>query len=340
MVNVMAWLANHPHVLPERVVRGAFLAAADMAWLLHGGSVRQLERNLRHVLAWSASREQDSTAQPAHVDSRALRRLSRQGMRSYFTYFSEALTVGAISGERIKARIRGAGPGLQSLIALTAPDQGNRSAPIALGHQGNWDYDGFWGGYTLAPVTTVAERLADQDMLDAFVSIREDLGMRILLTGTPHLTERLEEALNKSNVVVPLLADRDLSRHGEFVKAFGSTIRVARGPAALAYDTGLPLYVANTYRERLTGARKKAAGTPYGYVCEISGPVDIDQYRSLEREEAIHAISQAWVDVWAQGIAAHPEDWHMLQPIFLEDLDLSRLKDVPEQVAALRANAQ
>ena len=148
MVNVMAWLANHPRVLPERVVRGAFLAAADMAWLLHGGSVRQLERNLRHVLAWSASREQDSTAQPAHVDSRALRRLSRQGMRSYFTYFSEALTVGAISGERIKARIRGAGPGLQSLIALTAPDQGNRSAPIALGHQGNWDYDGFWGGYT------------------------------------------------------------------------------------------------------------------------------------------------------------------------------------------------
>ena len=60
----------------------------------------------------------------------------------------------------------------------------------------------------------------------------------------------------------------------------------------------------------------------------------------LEREAAIHAISQAWVDVWARGIAAHPEDWHMLQPIFLEDLDLSRLKDVPEQIAALRAYDQ
>ena len=34
-----------------------------------------------------------------------------------------------------------------SLIALTAPGQGDRSAPIAMGHQGNWDYDGFWARY-------------------------------------------------------------------------------------------------------------------------------------------------------------------------------------------------
>lgn len=337
MTNVMAWVANHPRVLPERVVRGAFLAAADIAWLLRVGSVRQLERNLRHVLTWSArdaAATVDGNAPAAPVGRRTLRRISRQGMRSYFTYFSEALTVGASDRERLLARIRGAGDGLDSLIAFTSPDGANSSAPIAMGHQGNWDYDGFWAQFDVAPVTTVAERLADQEMLDAFVSIRERLGMRILLTGTPHLTERLEEALGKPHVLVPLLADRDLSRHGEFVEAFGSTIRVARGPATLAYDTGLPLYVANTYRERLSGARRRAAGTPYGYVCEVSGPVDIDMYRGLEREKAIHAISQAWVDVWARGIAAHPEDWHMLQPIFLEDLDLSRLRDVPESLLA------
>ena len=340
MANMMAWLANHPRVLPERLIRGAFLAAADIAWLLRVGSVRQLERNLSHVLAWSASQPEAAGVQPAPVDAKALRRMSHRGMRSYFTYFSEALTVGARSERQLKARIRGTGSGLQSLIALTAPGQGDRSAPIAMGHQGNWDYDGFWARYAVAPVTTVAERLSDARMLEVFVSIRERLGMRILLTGTPHLTERLENELANPPVVVPLLADRDLSRHGEFVKAFGSTIRVARGPATLAYDTGLPLYVANTYRERLTGHDRKAAGTPYGYVCEISGPLDIDRYRCLDREEAIHAISQAWVDVWAKGIAAHPEDWHMLQPIFLEDLDLSRLKDVPEQIAALRAYDQ
>ena len=329
MANAMAWVARHPHAIPERIVRGAFLAGADIAWLAHVGSVRQLERTLEHVLAWSSDDDVD-----ARTLRRRARRLSRRGMRSYFTYFSEALTVGASDRDRLLARIRGSGDGLDSLVALPSPDGGASSAPIAMGHQGNWDYDGFWAQFDVAPVTTVAERLADPDMLDVFVSIRERLGMRILLTGTPHLTERLEEALGEPHVLVPLLADRDLSRHGEFVEAFGSTIRVARGPATLAYDTGLPLYVVNTYRERLSGERRRAAGTPYGYVCEVSGPVDIDEYRELGREEAIRAISQAWVDVWARGIAAHPEDWHMLQPIFLEDLDLSRLKDVPASLFA------
>lgn len=43
-------------------------------------------------------------------------------------------------------------------------------------------------------------------MLDAFVSIREHLGMTIFLTGTPKLTERLEEALRTPHTLVPLLA--------------------------------------------------------------------------------------------------------------------------------------
>nr|WP_235143715.1 hypothetical protein [Bifidobacterium moukalabense] len=50
----------------------------------------------------------------------------------------------------------------------------------------------------------------------------------------------------------------------------------------------------------------------------------------MPRQEALQAISQAWVDLWARGIAAHPQDWHMLQPLFLEDLDRSRLHDVPD----------
>ena len=113
MANMMAWLANHPRVLPERVIRGAFLAAADVAWLLRVGSVRQLERNLSHVLTWSCARPDAAGAQPTPVDAKALRRMSRRGMRSYFTYFSEALTVGARSERQLKARIRGTGSGLQ-----------------------------------------------------------------------------------------------------------------------------------------------------------------------------------------------------------------------------------
>ncbi|MCI1832114.1 MAG: phosphatidylinositol mannoside acyltransferase [Bifidobacterium sp.] len=316
---LLVFIARHARFIPETLVRCLFLLAADISWLLGIGGVRQLERNLDRVL--SVRHDGD------RVSRRVLRGVSLRAMRSYFVYFSEAMTVGARTKDELMARVRAEGPGLADLVSYTHEHGG--SAPLALGHQGNWDYAGFWAYYTLSPVTTVAERLANQEVLDAFIRIRERLGMRILLTGQPGLTDRLRRELSRPHVLVPLLADRDLSRHGEFVRAFGSTIRVARGPATLALDTRLPLYVANLYRERLDRPRRRAAKTSHGYVCVITGPIPIDDFVALPREEAIHAISQAWVDAWSVAIVEHPEDWHMLQPIFLEDLDPDRLHYTP-----------
>lgn len=329
---VLVFIAKHAGVLPERLVRGLFLCAADIAWLTRAGGVRQLERNLAHVLHGRDTLQHQGVF--AAIKRRLrLRHVSHQAMRSYFTYFSEAMTVGGRSDECLTARVRGEGPGCARIIETTRVQDG--SAPIVLGHQGNWDYAGYWAHHDVAPVTTVAERLDNEALLKTFVDIRKSLGISILLTGQHGLIGKLEEALDEPHVLVPLLADRDLSRHGEFVHAFGSMIRVARGPATLAYDTGLPLYVVNMYRERLHGPRRKQARTPYGYVCWVSDPIDMSSFADLPREQAIHDISQAWVDVWSRGIAEHPQDWHMLQPIFIEDLDLSRLKDVPDEVLEL-----
>ena len=55
----------------------------------------------------------------------------------------------------------------------------------------------------------------------------------------------------------------------------------------------------------------------------------------MPRAQAVTALSQAWVNLWVTGIIAHPEDWHMLQPVFAEDLDPARLHDVPADVAVL-----
>jgi KDO2-lipid IV(A) lauroyltransferase len=37
--------------------------------------------------------------------------------------------------------------------------------------------------------------------------------------------------------------------------------------------------------------------------------------------EKTAAMTQALADAFAEGIAAHPQDWHMLQRLWLEDLD-------------------
>jgi len=43
------------------------------------------------------------------------------------------------------------------------------------------------------------------------------------------------------------------------------------------------------------------------------------------RAEKIAAMSQQMAQVFTEAIAEHPQDWHMLQPVFTADLDPGRL---------------
>jgi lauroyl/myristoyl acyltransferase len=54
-----------------------------------------------------------------------------------------------------------------------------------------------------------------------------------------------------------------------------------------------------------------------------------------ERDERIRVATQAVADALAGGIAEHPSDWHMLQRLWLADLDPSRLaaRDASERDA-------
>jgi lauroyl/myristoyl acyltransferase len=52
-----------------------------------------------------------------------------------------------------------------------------------------------------------------------------------------------------------------------------------------------------------------------------------------DRAERIAAATQAVADALAEGIRSHPEDWHMLQRLWLADLDPQRLADRDAQGA-------
>jgi KDO2-lipid IV(A) lauroyltransferase len=45
------------------------------------------------------------------------------------------------------------------------------------------------------------------------------------------------------------------------------------------------------------------------------------------RETKIRAMTQQLADAFAEAILAKPEDWHMLQRVWVEDLDQTRLSD-------------
>ena len=282
-------------VMPERAAYLLFSALAQLAWLAQGRGVRQLEANLARVVP---------TAGPI-----ALKSLSRKGMHSYLRYWCDAFRLPGWSEERIRAtcRLENEGPARRVLAE-------GRGVVMALAHQGNWDHAGAYSNLALAPVTTVAERLQPEELYQEFLQFRVRLGMEILPLGAPGdvfgtLVRRLSQG-----AFVPLLADRDLSDHGVPVTLFGETARMAPGPAALALVTGAALYPVTIRYERLPGG----APARWGTVAEFHPEVTVPQ--GVSRPGQIAAMTQACADALADGIRRYPQDWHMLQRVFVADL--------------------
>lgn len=289
---------------PEPLVRAVMHVAADVAWARRGSGVRQLEGNLRRVRP--------------DASPRALRRLSRAGMRTYLRYYAETFTLAGLPWERMNARVRA--EGVENLRPLLAD---GTSLVLALSHQGNWDLAGAWATRALAPVLTVAERLEPAEVFEEFLRLREGAGVRIIpLDDGTEVFRELVRAVRGGGLLVPLLADRDLTARGIEVDLFGERARVAAGPAALALTTGAPLLPVSVRHERLRGARQRAAGARWGVVIRFHPPVARPD--GPDRAAEVQALTQRWVDVLAADIAADPTHWHMLQRVFVADLDPSR----------------
>jgi KDO2-lipid IV(A) lauroyltransferase len=285
-------------------VRAAATLAADLTWLRHGSGVRRLEANLARVRP--------------DLDATALRAVSRAGMRNYLRYYAEAFTLPGLSHERLDARVTA--PGLDQVTAEIAA---GRSVVLALGHQGNWDLGGAWATRHIAPVTTVAERLEPAEVFDAFLDLRTGIGLHILpLDSGADVFRELVRTARAGGALIPLLADRDLTAGGIEVLLCGRPARIAAGPAALAVATGMPLFATGLRHMRLTGAARRAAGASWGVQMSFTR---VEAPPGTPRHDLVRVLTQGWVDVFGTEIAAHPAHWHMLQRVFVEDLDADRL---------------
>jgi phosphatidylinositol dimannoside acyltransferase len=279
--------------MPEWMARAVFDAAADLT-VARGGAER-LRANYARVRP--------------DLDDADLRLLVREGMRSYLRYYSEAFRLPDLSHEDIAARVRVEGDGpIREVVA------GGGSVVCFLGHLGNWDLAGAWCTQNLGRVTTVAERLRPEELFAEFLAFREQLGMTILpLTGGADVFSALREAARAPGII-PLLADRDLTTRGITVELCGQPARMAPGPAALALAERRPLHPVTIRHER--------RGRGWGIVVTFHPAVTVPTSGST-REKVI-AMTQQCVDTLGAVIRAHPTDWHMLQRVFVEDLEPAR----------------
>lgn len=270
--------------LPDSLATHMFNFGADRA-SDNGAGMEILRRNLIRVVGVE------------NVD----KQLVRASMRSYARYWREAFRLPQLAGDpAVLARISAGVRGREYLDDALARGRG---AVLALPHSGNWDMAGMWLVANYGSFTTVAERLKPESLFDAFVDFREGLGFEVLaLTGghrPPY--ERLREVLNGGGIVC-LMGERDLTEHGVPVHFFGEPTTMPAGPAKLAVDTGaalLPVHSWFTGRESAPGWGLKA--DPPLHVTDV--------------EET----TQRLADRFALNIARHPQDWHMLQPMWPTD---------------------
>jgi phosphatidylinositol dimannoside acyltransferase len=103
---------------------------------------------------------------------------------------------------------------------------------------------------------------------------------------------------------VALLSDRDLSRNGVEVRFFGGRTRMPAGPAILALRTNAPLYAVDIW---FTADRAVAEIRRIELPAQEEGPLDV----------RVKLVTQRLADAYEIGIARHPQDWHMLQKLWL-----------------------
>lgn len=268
--------------LPEEIAYKLFSLIGRRAVRANGKSVQRLRSNLSRVKPELSQSELDD--------------LVSRSFDSYMRYWCDTFRIQDWSVERIQRSVT-----LNNGHLLIDAVQTGKGAVVALPHSGNWDHAGAYFCSIGIPLVTVAERLKPEALFQKFLAYRSSMGFEVLSLDSRSFVTLLKRAREKR--LIALVADRDLSRSGVDVEFFGHPSRMPAGPALLAIKTGIPLVVAHV--------SYKTIGIHIDFT-EVQIPAEGSE------SEKISATVQACADLFAKGIAQHPEDWHMLQRIWID----------------------
>lgn len=268
--------------LPEKSAYAIAYAVADFVTRKNGKSVERLRSNLQRT-------------QP-QITSLDLELLTFKAMRSYMRYWCDTFRFPDWSRQRVQQTVT-----VENEHLLMDAIEAKTGVIVSLPHAGNWDHAGAYFCAKGVNLVTVAERLKPEKLFLKFLQYRQDMGMEVLpldgrVLGT--LAQRLRQG-----ALVALVADRDLSRSGIDVSFFGGPARMPAGPALLALKTEAPLitafvsYTDNGIHIIFRNVPLPTTGT---------------------QEEKVAQIVQMTATQFEDGIRQNPEDWHMLQRIWID----------------------
>lgn len=274
--------------IPERSASSLFLWLGSRMLKKNGRSVKRLRSNLARV---------NPSLQPNELQD-----LTAQGVISYMRYWRETFRSPDWSREKILSTVT-----VSNEHLLMDPINSERPVVVALPHAGNWDHAGSYFCLKGAKLVTVAEILKPRALFEKFLEYRKAIGMEVLPLDSSAFGTLLERA--QEGKLIALVADRDLSRSGIDVKFFGGTARMPAGPALVAIRTDAPL---------VTAFVSYTTDGIHIQLDAIEIPTDGDE------DSKVRVIVQRCADNFAAEISRHPQDWHMMQRIWVDDDFVSR----------------
>ncbi len=196
--------------------------------------------------------------------------------------------------------------GAEHLDAATGgPDSTRpRGAILALPHVGNWDLAGAFLAARGHRLVVAAEPIDPPELFEWFVATRRALGMEVVGLGPDAAGALLREL--EQGALVCLVCDRDLSGDGVEVELFGAPARVPRGPVLLALRAGVPLLPSAA--GFLPNGRQRVS---------IGAPLPLERRGRLRDDLA--RLTQDLVRHFERRIAADPDQWLVMQPVWSDD---------------------
>jgi len=233
-------------------------------------------------------------------DPRAARRYARQSFGNYLVYLVDFVRFMGTEADEVRRRVS-VNPDLWDRVH--AERRGNGIVFMTM-HFGNWDLGAailVLNGFALS---AIADEFPNPRVNRLVMGSRRHLGMNIIPVG--RMGPGILRALRNDDVVA-LLVDVPQAEGGVDVEFFGSTIRVADGPARIALRAGSAVVVATVPRlSRWTDA----VGTDLAVV---------DFTPTGDAEADVRGLTQAVFANLEGLVSQHPEQWYIFRSLWLDD---------------------
>jgi phosphatidylinositol dimannoside acyltransferase len=275
--------------LPEAPLVAAAEAAGELWYRLAPARAAQARANLGRVCEeLAASGLGTSLARRAATDPEALERLVRACFRHAVRYYLEVARVGGMDVATALDRIDIETPeAVREALTTGAPvvvvgmHFGAIELPVVL-------LSNLVGHSVMAPMET----LTDPGLQRWFMTSRSRVGVTIvpILDARRALLRTL-----RGGKSVGMVADRDVAGNGLVVPFFGHPAPIPAGPALLAIEADVPLYVGSVRRTR--GRRYR------GRLVLVPTPA------SGTRRERMTALTTAMAAEFERILAEAPEQW-------------------------------